>query len=426
MNQCAILLKLKAMNKILLLLLLIPTLLYSQVNSTIESGGEFLQTQNNSCLSISNRSLIISKLKTNLRQLNNKIAISKSNNVSFDWPLKKDSNLKFNSYYAISNFVDQDTSQLGILEYNCNNRTYDGHKGTDIFLWPFSWMMVDSNYIEVVAADSGIIIGKDDGFDDDHCDFYSGFDWNAVYIQHFDGTITWYGHLKKNSLTTKQFGDSISKGEYLGIVASSGFSTGPHLHFEVYDSSFNLIDPFQGNCNNLNNLSYWTNQKPYRESTLNAILTHNSKPILGCPSYNESANISNVFHPYDSLFTAVYLHDQILGDDIYLAIQKPNNTVWQSWSHTFNATYSASYWYWEWTLPPNGPFGLWRFEALFNGALYYYEFNYTNTLNINETPSNKILSKITNILGQETTPKSNTPLFYLYDNGTVEKKIIVE
>ena len=122
------------MNKILLLLLLIPTLLYSQVNSTIESGGEFLQTQNNSCLSISNRSLIISKLKTNLRQLNNKIAISKSNNVSFDWPLKKDSNLKFNSYYAISNFVDQDTSQLGILEYNCNNRTYDGHKGTDIFL----------------------------------------------------------------------------------------------------------------------------------------------------------------------------------------------------------------------------------------------------------------------------------------------------
>ena len=414
------------MKKLLITLLLIPTFFYAQVNSKIGSGGEFSQDQNKNCLTSINRSLIIEKLKENIKQLDNKISTLKNKNVSFDWPLKKDSSLKFNSYYGISNFVDQDTTQSSVLEYNCNNRTYDGHKGTDIFLWPFSWMMVDSNYIEVVAADEGIIIGKDDGYDDDHCDWYSGTDWNAVYLQHFDGSITWYGHLKKNSLTNKQFGDSINKGEYLGIVASSGMSTGPHLHFEVYDSSFNLIDPFQGNCNNINNTSYWTNQKPYRESTLNAILTHNSKPIFGCPSYNEYANISNNFHPNDSIFTAVYLHDQMLGDDIYLSIKKPNNTVWQTWNYTFNTTYSASYWYWEWVLPPNGPFGLWRFEASYNGTLYYYEFNYNYPLNFSEIPLTKSLTKITNVLGQETTPKINTPLFYLFDDGTVEKKIIIE
>ena len=36
------------------------------------------------------------------------------------------------------------------------------------------------------------------------------------------------------------------------------------------------------------------------------------------------------------------------------------------------------------------------------------------------------LLKITTILGQSTKPKPNTPLFYIYDDGTVEKRIVVE
>jgi hypothetical protein len=38
----------------------------------------------------------------------------------------------------------------------------------------------------------------------------------------------------------------------------------------------------------------------------------------------------------------------------------------------------------------------------------------------------KGLIKITDVLGRTTTSKNNTPLFYLYDNGSVEKKIIIE
>jgi hypothetical protein len=36
------------------------------------------------------------------------------------------------------------------------------------------------------------------------------------------------------------------------------------------------------------------------------------------------------------------------------------------------------------------------------------------------------LFKIVSILGKETNPKPNTPLFYIYEDGTVEKKIIIE
>ena len=45
---------------------------------------------------------------------------------------------------------------------------------------------------------------------------------------------------------------------------------------------------------------------------------------------------------------------------------------------------------------------------------------------LNITNTEKTLLKITDILGQETPRKRNTLLFYLYDDGTVEKRIIVE
>jgi type I site-specific restriction-modification system R (restriction) subunit len=47
---------------------------------------------------------------------------------------------------------------------------------------------------------------------------------------------------------------------------------------------------------------------------------------------------------------------------------------------------------------------------------------------ITELPNNenKKLLKIVDVLGRNTPYKKNTPLFYLYDNGTVEKKIIME
>jgi hypothetical protein len=64
------------------------------------------------------------------------------------------------------------------------------------------------------------------------------------------------------------------------------------------------------------------------------------------------------------------------------------------------------------------PGSKWLIKTDSNGATEINENNFKSI--------NKKLIKITNILGQETTPKSNTPLFYLYDDGTVEKKIIIE
>jgi murein DD-endopeptidase MepM/ murein hydrolase activator NlpD len=63
---------------------------------------------------------------------------------------------------------------------------------------------------------------------------------NAVYIRHADGTQTRYGHMSKIGVKK---GQKVGAGANIGAVGSTGVSSGPHLHFEVRDSSGKAIDP---------------------------------------------------------------------------------------------------------------------------------------------------------------------------------------
>ena len=411
------------MNKLAIILLIFPLITVSQD----QNSGRYNLNNHYSCLSQQDREVIIEEIKENLKFLKNqKIILNNNQSVSFIWPIRKDTSLVFHNYFGISNFVDQDTTTGVILDYTCLDRSYDGHHGTDIFTWPFPWYIYNNDYVDVIAAEDGIIVNKHDGYDDDHCPNTMGGSWNAVYIQHNDGSIVWYGHLKKNSLTSKMIGQSVVKGEYLGKLASSGYSSGPHLHLEIYDNSWNLIDPFEGSCNTLNSNTWWTNQRNYREPTLNALLTHNSKPIHGCPLINESPNISNNFIIGDTVFLAAYYADRELGDLANYRIKTPNNTLWDSWNQVSSTTYNASWYYWKRVLPQNGPFGTWLFEIEFNGQIYLHEFEYLTSVSIeNNKNKTKELICITDILGRKTKLNKNKILFFVYDDGTVEKKIII-
>lgn len=55
---------------------------------------------------------------------------------------------------------------------------------------------------------------------------------NYVKIQHAGGVASVYYHLKKDSVTVKK-GESVTKGQVLGYMGSTGNSTGAHLHFGV-------------------------------------------------------------------------------------------------------------------------------------------------------------------------------------------------
>ena len=69
----------------------------------------------------------------------------------------------------------------------------------------------------------------------------------------------------------------------------------------------------------------------------------------------------------------------------------------------------------------------WDFDSF---TTFSTSCNYTNPCNttsaIQDYTTNKELLKLTDLLGRETKGKKNTPLFYIYDDGTVEKRITID
>lgn len=87
------------------------------------------------------------------------------------------------------------------------------HTGLDI-----NGTLKDATY----AVDAGIVT-------------YAGWNksgyGNMILIDHGNGMVTRYAHHSKHFV---QAGDQVTKGQSIGMVGSTGRSTGPHLHFEIY------------------------------------------------------------------------------------------------------------------------------------------------------------------------------------------------
>lgn len=63
---------------------------------------------------------------------------------------------------------------------------------------------------------------------------------NWIRIRHGDGSITVYGHMQTLGVSV---GQRVAAGEYIAGMGSLGFSTGSHLHFEIWPDGANAVDP---------------------------------------------------------------------------------------------------------------------------------------------------------------------------------------
>ena len=99
--------------------------------------------------------------------------------------------------------------------HNMSRGFSGGHGGLDICNGP-----VSVRNKPAVAADGGTVV---------YAGWYYGYG-NYVKIQHANGLCTAYGHL--NSISVVK-GQSVSRGQQVGLIGSTGQSSGPHLHFEV-------------------------------------------------------------------------------------------------------------------------------------------------------------------------------------------------
>ncbi|MES2796958.1 MAG: M23 family metallopeptidase [Bacteroidota bacterium] len=322
--------------------------------------------------------------------------------ILFSWPVQANADYDFTyNTTIISNFVDQNVTTDPAMDddlkepqfiddWNCGNRTYDGHDAEDIATWPFGWHMYDVNAGMVVAAAPGEILDKQDGYYDKYC-ARGGSNPNFVSILHDDGTVSSYLHMKNGSITTLPKGTRVSQGDYLGIIASSGNSTGPHVHFSIYDINDNLIDPFTGTCNGLNNSTWWQNQRNYWEPQINKVMTHSNVPVDGDCWGNEHLgyeaevmNGKNSFSSGEIVVIGTYLQDIQDNDVISGTLFYPSGGVFDTWTHTSTVTSSARYFLKSYLLPASNT-GTWIVRMEYRNKNYYHFF--TVGCNSSETVS---------------------------------------
>jgi hypothetical protein len=164
-------------------------------------------------------------------------------------------NADYPNFYPTSYF-----DHGGLEDWNCGSFTYTNHRGSDYGVG--GWAGMEAG-MDVTAAADGTVVAMHDGEPDTcstgDCGGGSGFG-NYVKLRHPDGKYTIYGHMVTWSIPV-DVGDTVACGDPIGLVGSSGNSTGPHIHFEVRTPGDTAIDSFNGPCSSV--ASSWTDQGDY-------------------------------------------------------------------------------------------------------------------------------------------------------------------
>ena len=307
------------------------------------------------------------------------------------WPLRPVAGFDPFGYHGTKYFVDHDPRYPGFAQdYTCGTRTYDldtgyNHAGTDYFLWPFPWRMMDQGLVQIVAAAPGVIADKADGNFDRDCAIASSTDPNFVSVRQDDGLTAVYLHMRNGSVTTLPIGTHVAAGDYLGLVGSSGQSSGPHLHFELRDANGAVVDPRHGTCNAAPDR--WAVFQPYEDPHIDTLSTHRADPLfVDCGvdaegrAVDETPYYADLFAPGEAVWVFASYRDQRDGEVTNFSILRPDGSAFAQWDFDLasenepSAFYAGTAWDWQYTLPADAPSGTWQFRAVFQDQTYVHEF----------------------------------------------------
>ncbi len=265
--------------------------------------------------------------------------------------------------WTIVNYTDLDAGN-GVLDWNSGDYTYDGHDAIDFTLPNFAAM--DAG-VPVYAAKGGEVSDVHDGEYDrwSRVDPNPGVSANYVSISHTGGVETNYYHLKKDSISVS-IGDTVTAGQQIGLVGSSGNSSDAHLHFSVYQN-YSLIETYQ-------NSNYWW-QSPliYAGEVAGAL---DSGIVDHQPTLTELVDRPvdvNVYNLQDGAAQQVFswsnLHGISQDSTLEYFFLEPDGN---QFAHLVWTTNQIRYGWWTAAieLPSNAKLGTWTIEAKVNGVTF--------------------------------------------------------
>jgi murein DD-endopeptidase MepM/ murein hydrolase activator NlpD len=289
------------------------------------------------------------------------------------WPMEK----PLHNGNVTANYVDDNPAYGVITDYNDGTIAYDGHNGTDIGILDFRAM--DKGF-KVIAGAAGTVIQTSYIYGDRNIGPPFLDNGNFVFVQNAGGSQTWYFHMRRYSLTVDQ-GEVIVPGQMLGYAGSSGYSYGPHLHFEAgeYDSLgyWRPRDPWRGSYQPLPSL--WISQEPYVGTTPMHVydIGVTTQQASGGDVFNIPWNyfLDRLTQPAvmgaNEPYLVVWFQMQApVGATYTVEVRRPDNSLFGSYNYTFTAFATGAHvWVWNFAgyVPPSA-YGTWTARVLIGGV----------------------------------------------------------
>jgi len=288
--------------------------------------------------------------------------------AKFVWPLEGE---LFTDFY-ISNYVDldprrddADLTERELRDFGGGTITTDGHDGIDIASSTFERM---DEGIPIVASASGIVIATHDGEFDRRTAFSSPPPAaNFVTIDHGGGWQTSYFHLRRDSVTVVP-GQQVRAGELLGLMGSSGQSTGSHLHFNATHNGrpvATMLDP----------ATFYVDPPRYALDAVTLIDSGITNFFPVSHRIERPSDVNTFSQASGQPFTAWFVLSGVNEDDrIEFFTFRPNGSLFSKSETTALNDAGGSLWSTSLSLPQLPETGTWRAEIQVNGRLVGTDF----------------------------------------------------
>lgn len=262
----------------------------------------------------------------------------------------------------IGNFADMDASG-GVLDWDCSNYTYDGHRGHDAGIGSFKRQAIG---VPVFAALDGVVVDAHDG-EPDMNTTWANQPANYVVLDHGNTHYTLYWHLKRGSVAVS-VNQLVKAGTQLGLTASSGHSTGPHLHFESHYQG-TWYEPNAGPCRP--GASNWVSQTPIRRGVYIRDFVLSPSGFAGSAGlpFDEAVRTGTFLSGQRLVYFRVDMGEVPAASTYRVRFVRPDGTTSLDYPGAFNnssTTRGGYYWFsFNWNLSPTG---VWRVLFDVNGV----------------------------------------------------------